>query len=358
MEVQTTDQKWTIKGLNVDWVPEPVLGRASIAMRSDGRFGKEDPLLWPQLVAPNKTHLAFIPRRPSASHPAVMLWDTPTATIFERTNDEPEGSEYGRVSGPTFELLCGIVETLRKRVDEFSLAEQARIKSLPSGVAEARREEWERHLVVEMRVLHSQLCIALDMFRVPSTLRECVAQWGHLHRCHAELWAWLEWQRASDQARQNLPEERTPIHQGLDGNGVMGGFTSDKRIATKMYLAGAPTWMLIRTVTADPSAKAVISLSNAQAPPQVEPLLMHYGDELIGNNHISAIWRRSHAVLDVEHVPLPEEYSLPAAGPSGTPSVSPTYLRPPRSSGECLANSTFSTLTPWYSPNTWTRSVR
>ena len=118
----------------------------------------------------------------------------------------------------------------------------------------------------------------------------------------------------------------------------MGGFTSDKRIATKMYLAGAPTWMLIRTVTADPSAKAVISLSNAQAPPQVEPLLMHYGDELIGNNHISAIWRRSHAVLDVEHVPLPEEYSLPAVGPSGTPSVSPTYLRPPRSSDECLAN--------------------
>ena len=329
VEVQTRDGKWTIKGLNVDWVPEPVLGRAGVAMRSDGRFGKEDPLLWPQVVAPNKIHLVFIPRRPSATHPVAILWETPTAAVFERVNDEPEGSPYGRLSGHTFQLLSAVVEPLRQRVDEVSLAEQAKTRSLPPEAAEARRKEWSQHREVQMRVLHSQLCVALDMFRVPSTLRECIAQWGHLHRCYTELWAWLEWLQASDEAAQKLPHELVQLHQGLDGRGVMGGFTTDKRIATKLYLAGAPTWMLIRTLTAAPSAKATISLSKAELPPDMEPLLIHYAAELVGDGHISAIWRRSHAVLDVEHVPLPEDYSLAVTEPSRSPTTAPTYLRAP-----------------------------
>ena len=342
VEAPTFDGKWTIKGLNADSVPEPVLGRATIAMREDGRFGKEDPLLWPQVVSLDKEHLPFIPRRPDGFHPAALLWDTPDEHDFERVNDEPLGEAYGRITRTQFSSLHRLVEQLGARCDEVAVTLRSLKEGIPAGEEGAHRRRALEDESKQLRQLHSQLCVALDMFRVSSTLRECVAQWAHLHRCYAELWAWLEWRRASAEGSEKFPDEYIPTHRGLDGAGVMGGFTTDKRIVARLYLAGSPVWMLIRSATAAPGAEAVFKLDILDRAPIEHAIIFNYGDALVGTEHIAAIWKRSHAVLDVEHVPLPEDYALPAYQPAGTQQA----LYKPRVSGDKQGSYLLATLPP------------
>lgn len=48
---------------NVTWVPRPPPTLRSLLLRADGRFGYDDPLLWPQPLTADNEHLACIERR-------------------------------------------------------------------------------------------------------------------------------------------------------------------------------------------------------------------------------------------------------------------------------------------------------
>lgn len=83
-EAYTDDGKYNIRALNVTWVPELIRGEVAVALRSDGRFGKEDYLHWPQCYCPEKEYLSLIPRHPKhLDHPAQILWQVPQAADFE-----------------------------------------------------------------------------------------------------------------------------------------------------------------------------------------------------------------------------------------------------------------------------------
>jgi hypothetical protein len=87
---------WTIKALNITWIPQPILGQVEVQIREDGRFGLEDPLNWPQCHCSDKPYLALIRRRPSSpDHPSFVLWDKPAYGDFERVNDHPLSEAYG-----------------------------------------------------------------------------------------------------------------------------------------------------------------------------------------------------------------------------------------------------------------------
>ncbi|KIP03040.1 hypothetical protein PHLGIDRAFT_16136 [Phlebiopsis gigantea 11061_1 CR5-6] len=334
VEAVTSDQKWVIKALNVDWVPQPVMGRARVALRSDGRFGVEDPLLWPQLVSAQQPHLVMIPRRPHPSHPAAVLWDNVHAEDFEAVNDDPHGSQYGLLQPTAVQKLQQAVSYLDKPVNDrllqFSMdiqlhkAHEMAARDPAGRIAHGRDREALEAKARRLTQLSAKLAIAIDAFTVPSTLRDTSAQRGHLHRCFAEVWAWLEWERSATIRTQNQPNDGSRLHRGMDGLGVMGGICPDIHSATALYLAGVPTWLLIRAVTTSPATVASERTSQLTLPTNVltDIIVDHGSSALAGPQHLYAIWRYSQSVLDVEHVPLPAEHHLPSAVVPRHPSTS------------------------------------
>lgn len=329
----TPDQKWVIKGLNVDWIPQPVLGRVDVAMRSDGRFGIADPLVWPQVASSRQPHLVMIPRRPLPSHPAAVLWENVQPADFEPVNDDPQGSHYGRLTQSVLDRQERAASSLEKPVQDCLLGFHTRIQLL-AAQEKAARQPGVRQVhardraaletkVSRLRELHAKLSLAVDMFRVPSTLRDASSQRGHLHRCFAELWAWLEWDR-SGPARIQPPQGDVPrLHSGLDGQGVMGAITAEVPAASALYLAGAPAWLLVRAVTTSPASAAPLRLTEPTPLPATPTEIMpHAGrSALAGAEHLAAIWGCSQSVLDIERIPLPAEHQLPVPAVAATSSV-------------------------------------
>lgn len=70
--------KYIVTSPNMNFIPEPPLGRVVVRVKTDGKFGKEDPLNWPQLFAddPHLVFLSCIPRKscPTRQSPT---WTTP-----------------------------------------------------------------------------------------------------------------------------------------------------------------------------------------------------------------------------------------------------------------------------------------
>ena len=344
VEAETEDGKWVAKALNTKFVPELILGRAEIAMRADGRFGAEDPLVWPQLISLERLHLVFIPQRPQEPHPAAVLWQVPDDENFIPTNDDPQGGEYGRIASEVMMRLSRLVGTLcsqaASRLEEVYRTQEilARERDETQDAIHRTRlgtelQGWQR-MASEVVTLQSKVTIALDVFQVPSTRRECAAQWGHLHRGYTELWAWLEWEKRSTWAAQRGPVDPCPLHTGLEGHGVMGGVTVDKHLAATLYAIGAPVWLLVRRVTlADKDRLSTrVPFSPVPAVPSVV-ITSVKATALVGRDHIAAIWDKSHAVLDVEHVPLPEGHTLPEDKHDG-PARRPQARQPSRQGGK------------------------
>lgn len=52
---------WVISSPNVNWIPSHPAASRTLHLRTDGRFGYDDPLNWPQPSFPNHEYLACIP---------------------------------------------------------------------------------------------------------------------------------------------------------------------------------------------------------------------------------------------------------------------------------------------------------
>lgn len=303
--------KWIAKALNVDFVRKPILGHLEVSVRLDGRFGLEDPVNWPQAFCPSKPHLGMIPYRPDAGHPAHVLWETLRPTDFIAINDDPQGTHFGRISAALKSQLDGSSHELTRLVNEFCEVAHAH----PSLVSEARR-------------LEQAFRDTLRLFYVPFTYRDSVQQWGHLHRTWVECWAFMRYQRGVQLAAARASrDEPSPVPSGF-GRGVMGVFTSDPRVAQKMYMAGVPVWYLQPRHLRDALPPAVRALTPANV---VQGLTgaAHFV-RYTAPDHIEPIWAQSSAILDVEHVPLPADHTLAAPRPAQPPPLVRQLIVPPK----------------------------
>lgn len=214
-----------VTALNVPWVPQLVVGAVNISLRSDGRFGVEDPHNWPQLYSPLRPHLPFIPKCPNYQAVCASLWLTPTPHDFLRANDDPSGEAYGYLSSRKLRDLRLIVEDLDGMVAIFQRLSPA----------------LQTHIIDELLRLHAATRNALALFAVPSSFRNIVSLCGRLHRCWVECWALMRWYHAT----QRLPPSshvraNVPLEQGIEGCGVMGAFCTDQSVAQQLYAAGVP----------------------------------------------------------------------------------------------------------------------
>lgn len=290
--------KWVVKALNSSFVRKPLLGAVTVTVRADGRFGTEDPLNWPQPYCPTKPHLGMIPCKPEPGHPVGMLWETPQPGDFVAINDDPQGAHFGRLTPHLMSQVEAAALRLSQLVLEFCDNSGA-----------------DRNITVELRRLENEFKSTLELFFVPFSYRDLVLQWAHLHRTWAECWAFLRYQqgRLAAASRSINDTERAPVPEGF-GNGVMGAFTTDPRVAQQLYMAGVLVWFLQPQHVAENLPPAV----NALAPEDVQTAFTQLGlvghhiksAQFLAGQHIETIWAESSIIRDVEHIPLPQGHEL------------------------------------------------
>lgn len=289
-----------VTALNVPWVPWPVVGHVAISLRSDGRFGVEDPLNWPQLYSPSRPHLAFIPKRPTHQASCAPIWTTPTPTDFLQANDDPSGQAYGYLSSRKLLLLRTSVEELDYIIHGF-------LCDTPAP---------QTQYVEEILRLQAATRNALALFAVPSSFRNIVSLAGRLHRCFAECLAYMRWHFVTQRvAPSSRVREAVELEPGIDGLGVMGAFCTDQSIAQQLYAAGVPVWYVqVRHMVGNIQIEGRQPVHFTKPTDVVVDLAIAGGDVrrkvVAGEDHLAAIAQESEALLDIEHVALPAAFGL------------------------------------------------
>ncbi|GJF00826.1 hypothetical protein PsYK624_171280 [Phanerochaete sordida] len=108
-----------VTALNTTWIPRPVIGVVDILLRSDGRFGVEDPLHWPQLYCSNLRYLPFIPNCPADRNPFTVMWHCPLEDDFVRANDDPSGQAFGYLVSHKLAHLRDAIQTMDRQIAEY-----------------------------------------------------------------------------------------------------------------------------------------------------------------------------------------------------------------------------------------------
>ncbi|KAI0758546.1 hypothetical protein BC629DRAFT_1597973 [Irpex lacteus] len=75
--------KYVVTSTNMTFIPEPPSGSVVVRAKTDGKFGKEDPLNWPQSFAddPRVDFLSCIPRHTCPTRQSAT-WTTPNLTDY------------------------------------------------------------------------------------------------------------------------------------------------------------------------------------------------------------------------------------------------------------------------------------
>ncbi|GJF00685.1 hypothetical protein PsYK624_169830 [Phanerochaete sordida] len=289
-----------VTALNVPWVLQLIVGAVDISLRSDSRFGIEDPLNWPQLYSPLRPHLPFIPKCPTRQAVCAPLWLTPTPHDFLRANDDPSGEAYGYLSSRKLRDLRLIVEDLDGMVVIFQ-----RLSPAP-----------QTHIIDELLRLHAATRNALALFAVPSSFRNVVSLCGRLHRCWVECWALMRWYNAT----QRLPPSshvraKVPLEQGIEGCGVMGAFCTGQSVTQQLYAASVPVWYVqVRHMVGNIQTEGRQPVPFTQPVNVVQDVAIAGGDvrrrAMAGEAHLAAVAEESEALLDIEHTALPAAFGL------------------------------------------------
>ena len=257
VRVWSTCHEYIYKALNVDWVPEPCPSLVELNLRCDGRFGPADPLHWPQQYCPEQPHWALVPRRPKRlEEPAAILWDVPTLLDFEGDPNSAGRGHFGCIKKAKVDSLTQAVRSLDAARKAFRVTTRDRMNPASSSTSTdlhmdaheaivGERTRYYEETLGQLSRLEARLEYALTMFQAPTSYRDCVVQWAHLHRTWAELWAWLEWHKLR---RLTSPDTPNPLHPGLDGEGIMGVFCHETKAAIQLFALGIPVWQICAAV--------------------------------------------------------------------------------------------------------------
>ena len=133
---RTVDRKYYITSPNVDFIPEPLVGRVVVAMRADYRYGPPDPIQWPQVLSENYEYLCAIPRQVPPSDPRAPIWLDPQESEFELING-CEFKSLGRLRTPWLQPLSALVAELLRRIVRRRNELSGRLKWLDAAMRQA-----------------------------------------------------------------------------------------------------------------------------------------------------------------------------------------------------------------------------
>ncbi|KAH9914044.1 uncharacterized protein B0H18DRAFT_887505, partial [Fomitopsis serialis] len=293
---------YLITSPNVDYVPLPVLGRIEVFVRSDGRYGIEDPFQHPQLFASSWPHMVMILRRPEdPSDPRQVIWWTPSADDFSRFDNC---------------VVFGLGKLLKERLMPLA--------SLVASCSERTSRYCLEHRPPRCRIHYLESSMRLAMGRlldIPATFRDTVIQVASLQRFWLECMAWLDWMECCQDAAVVADMKRPCAVK----SGVIGAFTNDPSAIQRLSATGIPVWFLrfpeqivgqhalvVRKVVPIEPASSVVTSGDLIGK------RVYIG--LVGESHIASLARTQHIYNDFEVTPMPdvEQVTMPAYPDSST----------------------------------------
>ncbi|OCH85163.1 hypothetical protein OBBRIDRAFT_740382, partial [Obba rivulosa] len=287
---KSSDGRFIITTPNMDFIPEPILGRQRVTKHMSGRYGVVDPIIWPQVFAGGDcAHFAVITRY--IRDPRLTgVWCNPIEKDFVPLRGCLIVT-LGKLVPTALEMLQGLVDMADKKAKTYMRGQD--ISRAPTGLS---------FPVIAMK--HTM--VRLRDF--PSTFRDVVRNVAELQRYFLYTIAWLHWQRLvedklRDMGSLDIPKP-TPVHKWM-----MGCFTTDPVVAQKLYLVGIPVWLL-REIDAMEPGVIIQNVARKLLQPPVSGRLDPSAPTLyvgtVGIQHLRSMNRGGHVYCDLPQ-PLPAQ---------------------------------------------------
>ncbi|KAJ7106450.1 hypothetical protein C8R43DRAFT_906257 [Mycena crocata] len=207
---------------NTDYIPAlPSLEIPHrVFLRSDMRYGTDDPALWPQQWSPRYCHFALIPKK--GSRPELdILWWNPSREDFEFRNAQTQ--KTGRIRFTRLRPILDVVNTLVRRCEALR-------RSSPQS-AISLFGEYIQNILMWMEQLQSLNTTYEKMvFMLTSVQRACL----ELEALYLYMGTYQRRMKQFDPASVHV----------ADVGRFMGAFIKDVEVAQVMWSAGVPFWWL------------------------------------------------------------------------------------------------------------------
>ncbi|TFK60407.1 hypothetical protein BDN72DRAFT_779451, partial [Pluteus cervinus] len=231
----------------------PFGGDRSVYLRSNVRYGQDDPLQWPQPLRRDTLYLSavpIVPRSAAQHHPlSIMYWNPDQREFDEDRTSLISG--IGRINPSYINGIHTLCTTLFERADEF-----AKKDSTPTSALSLLSEF--------IPLLHRYLYRAQHL---PTTFMDASFGVRSVQRLYLMITALLDWHLVF------LPK----LHQNSTGAAVvvasvMGAFTTSVEVGDELYRMGVPVWF-IRPTSEIPNAR--IQALKTLIEPSILPLHPH-----------------------------------------------------------------------------------
>ncbi len=270
----------------------PPPGRVEVRVKTDGKFGTEDPLHWPQVYSadPKINFMCCIPRE-SSSERRSETWAPLNDSDFDK-------------------YTIGNVEYL------FTL-KHARLEAVDDALAMLWSETLDHELnegpsqQLRWLVLGAQL--ARDRLSHPGSRRDLLQQLVCVERHYCLTLAWLQWRSCFKNMGVSTAEPKRHL---------MGCFTTDAEVVGRLCGAGIPVWYLRLANTLVKSCGHIVAVVELTPPDGISTtnrdtsVALYVGPP--GPKQLEAVYHKGHICADVEAVPLPEDYGSDS-GPLNPP---------------------------------------
>ncbi|KAJ7479035.1 hypothetical protein FB451DRAFT_1450768 [Mycena latifolia] len=208
---------------NADYVPTlPSLKLPhAVYLRSDMRYGTDDPTLWPQQWTSEYCHMPLIPQRGAVSELDVMWWN-PTPHDFQLGSAVTRG--LGRLSRSQFAKFLPPITNLIERCKQLQL-------TFPNIASFPLFGELIQHMMMLVEQLET----------LPTTFVKMVFAVTSLQRAFLELHALYSYMTVYKPRINNYLTADSEKH-GLAA--VVGAFTTEPAVAQQLSAAGVPFWFI------------------------------------------------------------------------------------------------------------------
>ncbi|KAJ7496266.1 hypothetical protein B0H11DRAFT_1910025 [Mycena galericulata] len=226
---------------NADYIPAmPSISLPhKVYLRSDMRFGTDDPTLWPQPYSRIYSHLAAIPKR-SGHGDLELMWWRPSPSDFVPGSAITRG--LGKLAHSQLSKFVGAVNDLVARYRKY--------KSTSSKPPPELFDELIQNIVLSLERLQM----------LPSTYNKTVFGLASLQRNYLELHALLEFMTVYQPRMQNFSAK--PANSVA---ACMGTITHEPEVAQLLDVAGLPFWLLRPTHTFD--SENILAIVSPIQPP-------------------------------------------------------------------------------------------
>ncbi|KAJ7159807.1 hypothetical protein C8R43DRAFT_993620 [Mycena crocata] len=203
------------------YIPTLPTSSGKLSIRTDMRFGPDDPTLWPHIFSHEFCHFGAIPRRSQAD--ALMWWNPQPSDFVCPQSGKTLTRGLGKLSQRRFSGLASLVHGALGRYKAYTESTSPPAKIMP----------WLNGYVQSLR-------LGLDRLQsLPSTYSRMVLGVTTLQRSYLELTAFLDYMIVY---KPRMEDPNTAIEGPPDER--LGVFTFDGEIAQKLYMAKLPYWYI------------------------------------------------------------------------------------------------------------------